>query len=198
METIFNRALSLNPRTPFYLNKLDNKSLMIKIDTFFTTKIFFLIWSKQGIRQVNDLETFPDATIAGPLKAFLNFTLTRNPRSATQLGLTFSGDTETLEYTQQLFSTLSIDWEEYLSQWTGDILATQISQLWRTMKKTNQAWFNNTKQSLGEYLKEELKVLPTRVEINHFLDTVDALRTNVDRLEARLDYLASASAKETN
>ena len=38
----------------------------------------------------------------------------------------------------------------------------------------------------SEYLREESGVLPTRVEIEAFMEEIDQFRSDVDRLEARI------------
>jgi ubiquinone biosynthesis accessory factor UbiJ len=43
--------------------------------------------------------------------------------------------------------------------------------------------------SMAEYLQEESRELPSRAEVEGFLDAVDELAGAVDRLEARLGRL---------
>ena len=42
---------------------------------------------------------------------------------------------------------------------------------------------------MGEYLKEELRVLPARIEVENFSADVNRLRSDVDRLAARIQRL---------
>ena len=44
-------------------------------------------------------------------------------------------------------------------------------------------------KDLGEYLQEELRLLPVRIEIDAFLAAVDSLRDDSERLQARFDRL---------
>jgi ubiquinone biosynthesis protein UbiJ len=44
-------------------------------------------------------------------------------------------------------------------------------------------------QNVGEYLQEEGRDLPTRPEMNEFLEAVDRLRDDVERAEAKLVLL---------
>ena len=46
-------------------------------------------------------------------------------------------------------------------------------------------------QNVAEYLQEEGRDVPTRVELEEFLESVDHLREATDRLEARLTRLES-------
>jgi len=50
-------------------------------------------------------------------------------------------------------------------------------------------------QNLREYLQEEARLLPTRYEAKEFLDAVDALRDDVERLAARVERLRSRAGE---
>jgi ubiquinone biosynthesis protein UbiJ len=130
-----------------------------------------------------------DVSIRGPIKAFINLALTKNAHQSAQLGLSFQGDFDTIEAAQQLFLSLDIDWEEALSHWTGDITAHQLGQFARHAKIRSTSLLKNTAESMGDYLKEEARILPTTVEIDDFIDKVDILRADADRIEARLQKL---------
>ena len=42
---------------------------------------------------------------------------------------------------------------------------------------------------MSEYLQEESRILPTKVELDRFMSDVDGLDANVQRLEARIQRL---------
>ena len=52
--------------------------------------------------------------------------------------------------------------------------------------------------SVVEYLQEEDRDLPTRVEVDEFLESVDQLRDASERLEARLARLEAARARSAS
>jgi ubiquinone biosynthesis protein UbiJ len=45
---------------------------------------------------------------------------------------------------------------------------------------------NSIETATVEYIQEEARYLPTRVEIDHFMSDVDDLHSKVERLEVRL------------
>ncbi len=47
-------------------------------------------------------------------------------------------------------------------------------------------------QNVGEYLRIESEIVPNRVEIDGFMNDVDDLRSDVDRLEQRIARLAGS------
>ncbi len=191
IETIINRTLALDPNAIHYLKKLQGSSLEIFLTDI--EKTFLTHFTNTGVsfdfqKNSENLKN-SDARIRGPIKAFMHLALTKNTHQAAQLGLSFDGDFNTVEAIQQLFLSLNIDWFEAISPWTGDILAHQLERIAQYTKQKNTQLLNNTAESLSEYLQEESLILPTRLEVNRFLDDVDVIRADVDRLQARLDQL---------
>ena len=76
-----------------------------------------------------------------------------------------SGDTELAHQLSKILGTMDIDWEEQLSHFTGDLIAHRVGNLFRTARD----WGANSSATLGldiqEYLQEELRLLPGRLEI---------------------------------
>lgn len=198
LETLINKSLRFDAKAHTHLQKLAGKSLEIQLKIQTLTKIFCVVFTKNGIQLEPALKSqhIPDATLAGPLKAFIHFARTKNAAGAIRLGLSFGGDSEVLEKIQNLFLDLSIDWEEILAQGTGDIFAHQLGQRLRTAKKRQSEIFSNTAESLSDYLQEESGILPTPAEVHYFMDAVDTLRSDVDRLEARLAQIEHHAPSE--
>ncbi|HXH55003.1 MAG TPA: SCP2 sterol-binding domain-containing protein [Gammaproteobacteria bacterium] len=195
IDTIVNRALALDPNAMRHLKKLHGKCLEIFLQDF--EKAFFICFTATGIQctlKKPESSEKSDARISGPIKAFFNLMLTKNSHQSAQLGLSFEGDFNTVEVIQQLFLSLDIDWVEATSFWTGDIIAHQLGQFVHHTKKRNIQLLKNTAESISEYLQEESLILPTRIEVNRFIDQVDVLRADVDRLNARLARLGEETA----
>jgi ubiquinone biosynthesis protein UbiJ len=79
--------------------------------------------------------------------------------------------------------------QELLSLAVGDVLAHQMGQLARSTK----GWLDDSAHAMRlntqEYLQEEARLVPAEAELRHYLDDVDTLRMDVDRLEARIKRL---------
>lgn len=95
-----------------------------------------------------------------------------------------------------LFDAMQIDWEEYLSQVTGDTPAHHIGRAIRGFKK----WLDDASLSLtdnvSDYLQEEKQWLPSREALQDFFEDIDTARMDTDRLEARINRLTSHFAKD--
>jgi ubiquinone biosynthesis accessory factor UbiJ len=107
----------------------------------------------------------------------------------------FSGEVEILgdlglsRHLQACLGSLNIDWEELLSYYVGDIPAHQLGRVYRSCS----SWLGEARETLeldiAEYLKTEIALLPEREEVRAFLEAVDVLRADTDRLEARVKRL---------
>lgn len=131
-----------------------------------------------------------DASISGRLMALVNLASREDKISTSiQEGVSFNGNAALAQNMQRILANLDIDWEEALAQHTGDVLAFQLNQRARRFA----AWIGNSADSLlqtsSEYLREEARLSPTRVEFQAFQSRLTALKNDVARGEARLQRL---------
>lgn len=99
------------------------------------------------------------------------------------------GDTETGQRVRDIINDLDLDWEEQLTKLVGDVVGHKIGNLVRDVSGWASQTRNTVEQDVSEYLQEESRLLPHREEIGPFLEAVDTLRGDVDRLEARVQRL---------
>lgn len=100
-----------------------------------------------------------------------------------------SGDQILAEAFLNTLAQMEIDWEEALSQRTGDLLARQIGQGIRGYFDYKQSLRTSAKETLEEYLKYELQALPTSLEVKTFVDEVNELEQHLKTIEQRLNAL---------
>ncbi|MBA3731330.1 MAG: hypothetical protein H0W93_02955 [Gammaproteobacteria bacterium] len=108
-------------------------------------------------------------------------------------GVEIRGDAETARIFQSVLASVEIDWEEWLAERIGDIPAHQAGNAARGLMTGVTGALDKLRMNVSEYLQEEARVVPTRIEIEQFLDEIDLLRGEVDRLEARVERLARPS-----
>ena len=86
-------------------------------------------------------------------------------------------------------ASFNVDWEELLSGYLGDVAAHQLGNGGRAAAQ----WLAETRATLerdiAEYLRNEAELLPERWQIRQFLAAVDELRSDIDRLDARIKRL---------
>ncbi len=107
--------------------------------------------------------------------------------------LKIEGDVEFANQLRSIFIQVDIDWEEIASKYVGDAVAYQIGLIANKFKNYKKRSIENFRLDVSEYLQEESRILPTKVELDRFMSGVDSLDANVQRLEARIQRLMSMS-----
>lgn len=131
-----------------------------------------------------------DATIRGRVMALVNLSLQQDKLSTSiQERVEIVGDAKVAQKFQKILSELDIDWEEQLSQVTGDILAYRLAQGLRKTREFVKNSFESLTLSGREYLQEETHHLPTQPEFEQFKNGVTDLRHDADRLQALLQHI---------
>jgi ubiquinone biosynthesis protein UbiJ len=103
------------------------------------------------------------------------------------------GDAALAAALTRILGALSWDVEEDLSRMVGDVAAHRIGLAGRALLDWQAALAANVARSVGEYLTEERAVVPGREALHVFAAAVDELRDDTQRLEKRIQRLASAA-----
>lgn len=188
IEAALNRYLHLDPELPEKLAPLNGRVIAIELRGLGI--VFYVQPSGDRLRVMNICDTAPDTVLSGTPLTMARLGLSSDSKELLfGGGVTIEGDAELGQRFKELLDSIDIDWEEQLSHITGDIIAHQIGVAWRDL----QAWRREATETLlrdaTEYFQEETRDLPTRAEIDVFLREVDALRSDVDRMEQRVARL---------
>ena len=187
-ETALNQYLSLDEDVSLFLTPMAGKVIAINIQPFDETLFFCPTTDK--IQLLENYGSEVDATISGTLSALGLMGLSSTPmRSIFSGEVKIEGDTQVAHKFQQLFDKLDIDLEEKLSQFTGDIIAHKIGNIFRTGQNWTEETIETFKLNSKEFLQEETRDLPAGPEADIFYHQVDKLRSDFDRLSARIEQL---------
>jgi ubiquinone biosynthesis protein UbiJ len=104
-------------------------------------------------------------------------------------GLDVTGDAFTAQAFQKLLKHARPDPEEELSRFVGDTAAFRAGEIARGVRDWAIAARSTMGANIREYLQEERREAPSRYEFERFGNSVDALRDDVARLEARINRL---------
>jgi ubiquinone biosynthesis protein UbiJ len=195
LEQALNAALALDPKTGERLARLQGRVIAMELRG--TGITLTLQPTREGkLRLMGDYDGEVDTTLRGAPLAMLRLSSGRTGEGMFKGGVEIDGDVELGQQIQRVFEKLDIDWEEHLSRLTGDIIAHQIGNTVRGLF----AWGERTAEHLGrdaaDYLQEERDVLPVDWEVEEFIQGVDTLRSDVDRIEARVRRLKGLFDKE--
>ena len=107
--------------------------------------------------------------------------------------LKIEGDVEFANQLHSIFKEVDIDWEEVASKFVGDSAAYQLGVFAKRFRNYGKRSADNFRMDVSEYLQEESRILPTKVEINRFMSDVDDFDAHVQRIEARIQRLEKIS-----
>ncbi|MGH8307129.1 MAG: ubiquinone biosynthesis accessory factor UbiJ [Gammaproteobacteria bacterium] len=186
VERALNSALSGSGAAQRDLKQLDGKVIALELREMPFKLYFQPLDGKLTVR--GDYHGKVDMTVRTPSAALLEVALKRSdtpPR-----GIELNGDAETAQTFSRLLKQADLDWEELLSHYVGDIAAHQIGNFARGLFRWGKDTAERLGQDLAEYLQYETRDLPPRQEVETFLSAVDHLKSDVDRLDARMQRLS--------
>ena len=174
------------------LEKLKGKVIGIEITGIGIT--VFLHPDEHGIRIDTGHKGEPDALIRGnPVALAALMTSEKNSQVMFTQHASITGDTVVGQQFSNILKAVDFDWEEELARITGDPLAHQLGRAVRHVARWGRDVGNTIEQDISEYLHEELRLVPTRSEIEEFMNKVDSLRNDTDRLELRVQRLLNSA-----
>ena len=196
LQAIVNQVLELDPELAEGLAELQGSVLEAHVQG--VDKRFQLRPSATGVGVVlvdgdgQQSAVVPDVTISGP-----PFTLLRLLGSLGSVDgvlppdVSVSGELQLVQKLTRLAKRANIDWEEPLSKLFGDSVAHEIGRGVRGFVSWAHAASETFSSDMGEYLREERRLAPTRLEVDDFATGVDQTRDHVERLEVRVARLTS-------
>ena len=187
-ETSLNKLLRLSPDTVDQLSQLDSKVIAIQLTSPAAT--LSLQPSGEGI-QIDQFERDDaDVTLSGSGSDFFRL-LTAADSSDAMFGksITVSGDSGLATRFSKILIDAALDWEAILAQLLGDLPAHEVARYLRWKAQLYLNTGNSLMLNLEEYLKEELRILPSAPEVSQFSSEVDRIRQDTERLSARIARL---------
>ncbi len=188
IETTLNTWLKLDGETLPRFASMQDKVICLHI-TGLDIKLYFLP-DAHSIQVMGNYAGKADTTIRGSAMTLMRMSTAQNSGKVLLasdahiegnmgLGTRFS----------QLLQEVDIDWEDLLAKLVGDIAAHQIGNV----SRESIGWIKNTEHAmrlnLAEYLSEESHLLPADAEVAYYLDQIDTMRMDTDRLAARVKRL---------
>ncbi|MDX1732722.1 MAG: SCP2 sterol-binding domain-containing protein [Halioglobus sp.] len=188
LEGVINRALALAPRGGAELEPFDNQVFALHCTA---PAIDLYLHTGPGRIRLTRIHEGPVTTsIRGTAADFRELAAATDPAATLINGaLELDGDSGPLIELQKVLSTLDIDWEAPLVDTLGDVAGHQVAQVLRN----GFAWSRQAAQSLTrqleEFIHEEARLSPPRLELEDFYRDVRQLDQRVERLQKRAQRL---------
>jgi ubiquinone biosynthesis protein UbiJ len=204
IELAMNQLLKLDDDSQQGLRKLSGKSLQVTIKEL-PWPLLFSFSEQIDVRAVMPTDTNLEPTNE-PVDCLIELNLETLPklRDSSQLTqliqnkqLNLSGDIYVAQTFSALLKDLHIDWEEQLSGYTGDVVAHQTFTSMRTLFDTAKAQIELGAIELGEHLTQSDSIAVKPSEMFEFSKNVSELRSDAERLSARLALLEQDKEVDT-
>jgi len=186
-QTIVNKALAYDPATLAKVQGLTGKVLALH---FQQPDFSIFVRFENGIDLLSRNEYDADAALSGPLSAFINLARHDDKHAALmQSDIQIQGSSQLALSLADLASQLDIDYEAMLAELTGPVAAHIIGKNLRSVG----SWLKNAgdkfKQDSVEFVRDELKVAPHKLEGETRFSQIHKLKLDTERLEARIQML---------
>ncbi|MCB2427828.1 ubiquinone biosynthesis accessory factor UbiJ [Methylophaga pinxianii] len=193
LEIALNHALRFDLESHVQLQQFADRSIRIDI-----TNLNIAILARFTDDRIL-LDTAGDDIADLMIKAdsFALLKLLNQPDSLFSNQIKILGDVQFAKQLQDWQQHFDFDWEQQLARFTGDTLAYPLAQSLRR----GFDWLNYNRsefeQSVAEYLREESHYLPDKSQTQRFMQNVDLLRADTERVEARIKRLQNLIEKNT-
>lgn len=186
LENVLNRGLPRSPRARQLCAELSGRSVAVEVRAITRLRVE----SNGSTLRITRGAAEADAEIVGGPFGLLALGGAA-PEAILQRGdVEIRGDAELAQKFRELVLLLRPDLEEELSHVVSDVPAHEIGRFARAAVGWTRRAAQTTALNAAEYFAHERRDLVPRNEGDQFLRGVDALREDVDRLEARLELLS--------
>ncbi|MCL9782877.1 SCP2 domain-containing protein [Vibrio sp. S4M6] len=188
IETSLNAVVQDDPELSRRLSRLKGKTIQVLVRELDMTMTFVL--SQQQIDVLSQYEGAPDCYLSFQLSDLREL---RDQANITKLikqdKLILEGDVQLVQKFAQLITDCKPDIEEWLSRITGDVVAHTVVQGAKDAGSFLRGRFHKHQDHLSQVLTEEWRFLPGALEVAHFCDQVDEVKSASANLEVRLKKL---------
>jgi len=188
-ESIINKALSYDAATAQKLAALGPKVLAIRINQ---PELAIYVRFGERLSLISYFEDEPQATLQGDLQAFINLATHKDKHAALMKSdIQIQGSSQLAMGLADAMDDLDIDFEAMISELTGPVIAHVIGSNVRKLSGWLKSTSNKLKQDSVEYVRDELKLAPHKLEGESQFTAIHKLKLDAERLEARIQRLAA-------
>lgn len=189
-ELASNKTLEHDQQTHARLVKLQGKIMALHIKSIDQSLV--ITSRPEGLEFSSVIPEHVDVTLKATLGAMLKITRDGIEDAELEPGeLEIVGDPIIGQRFALVISELNIDWQSLLAEQIGDGPAHAVTSAAGHAKAFAKTSQSHLKELVNDFVKHELDVVVDKQEVDQFLDDVDTLRANVDRLEVQLKRFLS-------
>lgn len=191
LEKLINHALGFDPASVQALGQLGGRTLAVDC-TFPPLQIGAEFTPDGKLILSPTLFTDADVTLKGTALALAKLASDSSDKvTFVGSGVTVTGSQDLLRDLRRILASLDIDWEAALAALLGDVPAHLIATTLRSTHQWRQDAGARAFSGGAEYIREEVRLVASRAEVDHWASAVNSLARDTDRLAARLQKLRS-------
>lgn len=188
LEATLNRALDLAPGSRQELDRLSD--CVFALHCTAPAMDVYLQPSGRGIRLMGIYDGEVTTSVRGEASDFTELATSKDPTATLINGqLELQGDSAPLIELQQILANLDPDWEAPLVTTLGDVAGHQVAQMLRGAFSWGRQASSSLGRQLDEFIHEEARLSPPRLELEDFYRDVQELGLRVERLQSRTERL---------
>jgi ubiquinone biosynthesis protein UbiJ len=188
LELVGNKTLEHDPRTLERLVKLQGKTMTLNVSSI--GQSLSVTPYREGLEFTQSTPEKVDVTLSATLGAMVKISRDGMENADLLPGeLEMAGDPIVGQRFAQVISELNIDWEALLAEQIGESPAKAVTFAAGQAKALADDSKGKLKDFLNTLIKEDMRLVADKGDVESFLDDVDTIRADVDRLCARVERL---------
>lgn len=181
------RALALDADADTRLRALRGRVLAVEVAGLDIHVLLVPTDDRLALRQ--EIDRSADVRIRGYPSSLLALATAADSSALFGGGVRLEGDVTAARAYKRLFDQLRPDWEEAAARLLGDIPAHEAARLVGAARGRVARSGAGRAADLRAWLVDEVELVPAPGEVRGWMDAVDLLRADVDRLSARVRRL---------
>ncbi|QFU77528.1 hypothetical protein EY643_18650 [Halioglobus maricola] len=198
LEAAANRALKLAPEAGARLAPLHDEVFALHCTA--PAVAIYLQPRDDGIAFMGIYDGPVTTSIKGEANDFAELAASSDPAATLINGkLELQGDSAPLIELQKVLAGLDLDWEAPLVEGLGDVAGHQLAAVLRATFNWGRQAGTSLERQWSEFIHEEARLTPPRLELEDFYRDVQELSLQVERLESRIARITrKIAAAKTN
>ena len=184
LETSINLVLKQDPDTLKKFTSLQGNVLAFDLTDLDLS--LYLFPHSEGVQVQYLYEKQADTILQGSSLAFINMSLGDSTESFFSGEIRIKGDIELGQQFKRILDQLDLDWEEWLSSYTGDLIAFKTSRFIHNLNAWGKDTLKILQLDIQEYLQDEGQLTPHSAELEDFASKVSQLRDDTARLDTQV------------
>jgi len=193
IEIALNRVLPFDPESSTKLSTIKNKVIALCL-TDWQLDLYFLP-QQHSFLVLSSFQGDADVKLEGKSWDFFSLGLNQiaNDTHELESNIRFEGDIATGQKFEALFKNLNIDWEEIIATHTDDFFAHHATTAVKKVSGWLSEILDSSQDNFSEYIREEIKITPSKIEVQNFFDDLEELNRHTENLVQRFNHLHSSN-----